>query len=274
MILFAPMTVEVATRPIMKTIGQPGETQNYQNLSMDTPRNKSTHSHSYKISQDFRRKLLITVKTLLLSTCLYTLTPYSKNPKQLTCVHNYSNLEFLYFTNQSLYFTCFTVPVGLLCRYFTHMDRKSHLFTLYNLLLPISLTFEIVVTGLFWCLYFIKKELIVNKRFLQPGFETPLLTELGIHLFPLVLLVIDQLDVPLTKTKGQTIFILSYLTVWSIAVIIAGEMKGKYLYGFMELFGVTPNKIAGFIAAIGIFYSIYSFYINYKTKKQSISGAL
>lgn len=204
------------------------------------------------------------VKILLFSICCYVITPYSDNPKQKEHEHSYSDLGFLYFTNQSLYFTVLTVAIGFIYNF------NSKLFELYNTLLPISLTFEIVVTGLFWGLYFIDKKLIVNANFLKPGYETPILTELGLHLFPLILLILDQIDVELRRTKLQSLFMTCYLILWSGLIIILGNIREKYMYPFMNLFTSEILRLTCFLISILIFNIIYRLYIGYKTKKRLI----
>ncbi|ELA42210.1 uncharacterized protein VICG_00853 [Vittaforma corneae ATCC 50505] len=91
-----------------------------------------------------KKRMIFMTKVILFIICCYAVTPYSNNPKQREYKHTYSDLKFLYFTNQSLYFTVLTVAVGFIYR------LKPRLFKLYNTLLPVALTFEIVVTGVFW----------------------------------------------------------------------------------------------------------------------------
>ncbi|ELA42518.1 uncharacterized protein VICG_00270, partial [Vittaforma corneae ATCC 50505] len=184
-------------------------TQNSSNVQINVELNSylnCNETNDDRLSK-IKKRMIFMTKVILFIICCYAVTPYSNNPKQREYKHTYSDLKFLYFTNQSLYFTVLTVAVGFIYR------LKPRLFEFYNTLLPVALTFEIVVTGVFWSLYFVDKKLIVNTNFLKPGYETPILTELGLHLFPLILLILDQVDVKLRQTRLQSWFMTCYLAL-------------------------------------------------------------
>jgi hypothetical protein len=208
----------------------------------------------------FKKYSTFLIKVSLFIICCYCCTDYSNNPKQLEYIHTYSDVKFLYFTNQSLYFTVFTLIISFIDSY------RLHISEIYNILLPISITLETIVTAMFWSLYFIDRKLIVNKNFLRAGYETPLLTELGVHLFPLILLIIDQIGKRFEKSKARSMFLSFYLILWGGIIVVLGNKRGKYLYPFMNLLPGDFVRIPVFIAVFFLFHWICKCYVKLKTK--------
>lgn len=206
------------------------------------------------------RYAIDTTKIGLFLACLYSTTPYSANPKQKAIEHLYSDIKWLYFTNVALYLTIATVVVGAVYRY------REDIFPVYNVMLPMAISFEVIVTIMFWGLYSIDPKLIVNKNSLIPGNETPWIQELGLHLFPLILLIVDQIGVRIVYHKMQTVTQMSALLLWYLVVNIVAHRRGKFIYPFMN---IIDNNIYRFILMC-IFmpcaYGIHKSYMAIKTR--------
>lgn len=174
----------------------------------------------------------------------------------------YSDIEALYMTNMGLYLSIFAVSIGFI------KQRSTNLAKIYTSILPTVFTIEFGVTTVFWTFYAIDPKFLVNRKFLLEGYQTPLLTELGIHLFPFILLFIDQYNVPMPNDKKQRAFLLIFFTSWITTVVILGETKGKYLYPFMNKFSNGFPKILYFYASIPVFYLIGTTYLRLKTREK------
>lgn len=209
------------------------------------------------------KELIEVLKKILFIICIYAATPFSVNINQRNYIYTYSKLTWVFLSNLSLYLTIFTVSIYYIYRYF---NKNIKLRKLLNNILPTVLTFEIIVTLIFWTLYFYDEKLLINKKFLQPGFTTPLLSQLGIHLFPFVLLFFVQNDIKINKTKEQQIVFFGTLLSWLTALIYFGESKGKYAY---PIFNYLRRNILTFqvsiLFVIIFFYMIHSIYVKLKS---------
>ena len=199
----------------------------------------------------------------LFGACFYSATPYSTNEKYAKIRHPYSDLDFLYFTNISLYLTLLTVVIGIIYRY------KKSFSSIYNVLLPMALSLEIIVTIMFWSLYMIDPALIKNKNSLLPGYETPIITELGQHLFPVILLSINQRQMKIIYHKFQTLAFITLLIIWYTVVTIIAHQRGKYIYRFMSEIKNDQTRFALFCLFIAIAYLIHRTYIKIKARSSS-----
>ncbi|KAM0681514.1 hypothetical protein GINT2_000026 [Glugoides intestinalis] len=214
-------------------------------------------------AKEYRKKLISISKFLLYIICLYSTTKYSKNPKQLEHTHMYSDIEVLYMTNLSLYLTILLVSVGFI-KY-----KSQYLSNIYTTIFPAIFTAEMIVTAGFWTLYFVAPKSLVNKKFLLDEYKTPLLTELGIHLFPFILLFLEQYKVSIPNSKASRLFLLFFFTAWITIVVIFGENRGKYLYPFMNRYPNGFLKILCFFASIPAFYSIGIGYLTLKAQEKN-----
>lgn len=190
-------------------------------------------------------------KLILLSFCIYATTDYSVNPKQKEIKHPYSDLEHLYFTNISLYFTILASVLCLLHRAVGTLARYV------NLALALSPVFNYITTIVFWSLYFIKRELIVCKKYLCPGYETYLITELSLHLFPLILVSLEHVDFKVRRSRSHYYILLGFVAGYCVIVHIAAWYRGCFLYPFLH---VMPPliRIFFFIGMYGLSIMFYN----------------
>lgn len=213
-----------------------------------------------------RPLFLHTVKALLLLVCLYSSTALAENKMQRLVQHSYSSYPYVYFTTQTLYLSLLTSALGAMYR----ISRKSRswarsvLFGLLNTVMPVTLSLEVITTGVFWPLYFYNKKLVIHPRYTDPGYETPVLTELGKHLFPLAMLLLEQADIPLEKTIYQSLFLVGYLLSYYALVTVFAMKTGKYLYPFLNAMGSEVFRAAFFTCILATGYSVYFYYMRYK----------
>jgi hypothetical protein len=211
---------------------------------------------------------IYSLKALLFCLVLYALSPYSHNPKQDLFIHSYSDCQWLYFTILSVYLTLLTVSIGFIFRltkvYFIQYNSK--IFSFYNNLLPMAITFEIIVTITFWSLYLIDPELIVNKNNLIPGNETPFLEEMGKHAVPIILLLLDQMDVKVIYSSYQNIIQLGFGLIYYGVITVFAKRKGTYLYPFLNLINGEFLRFILFCCFLPLIYGINQIYMRIKLK--------
>lgn len=211
-------------------------------------------------SHVFRSRLLDVLRIILFSICLYSLTPWAENQNMAKHTHTYSNWKMFYFTNQSALLSLVTVAFGFIYRY------RSKCFKIYNTILPTAIAFETFLVTAFWYLYFKYPTALINKKATLPGFETPLLTELGLHLFPLVLLLIDQIDFRIEKTKMQTRYLIGHLSCWVSIATTLRIVKGKFMYPFLNLIKNVYLLGVTFVLFFIVILVIQKTYISLKKK--------
>jgi len=208
------------------------------------------------------------LKFALFVVCIYSVTRFGENPNQRECCHMYSGLYYLYFTFQNVYLAIFTAILGFIYRNSGEKSKKT-VFSAYNTVLPVSIVLSFGVTIVFWSLFFYNKKLIIFWKYTEPGYETYMLTELGQHLFPLLLLLLEQIDIKITQTPYQVYFMMLYLIAYGIAIKIFEMNLGKYIYPGLKFIGNNSFFGASFLFAIMmIYYMIYRLFISLKTKRR------
>lgn len=215
-----------------------------------------------------KQTLLKLLKFGLFVLCIYSVTRFGENPNQRECCHMYSGFYYLYFTFQNVYLATFTAILGFVYRHSSEKIRKT-VFSAYNTVLPVSTVLSFGVTVVFWSLFFYDKKLIIFWKYTEPGYETYMLTELGQHLFPLLLLFLEQIDIKITQTPYQVYFMMLYLITYGIVIKIFAMNLGKYIYPGLRFIGNNSLLGAFFIFTIMmIYYMIYRLFISLKTKRR------
>lgn len=207
-------------------------------------------------------KVVSLIKGSLFFICFYASTKYAANPLVAALSSPYSNLRFLYFTHISLYTTLLTFAVGFIYR------TKRKLFKLYNVLIPLSFTLEFLVTFTFWAIYYHDPCLIKGRIARLPQYQTPVLTELGQHLFPFILIILEQIDVHIQRSRVHTPLIVFFCAIWYTVISIVAKYKnGVYPYPFMK--NIRDEKLR--LALLSLFiisaFTIQKIYILIKTRK-------
>lgn len=204
----------------------------------------------------------VSAELALLSLCIYAATSYSENPRQWEFKDAYSDLKILYFTYISLYYTIITSVTGLV------YVSLGIFRTAFHHMMWTSPVFNSITTSTFWILYFCKREYIVNKRFLKPGYETYLLTELSLHLFPLVLSYMQQFHIELKRSRVHYLVFAVIVATYCAITHVANHMRGAFIYPFLNEMN-SMLRAAFFIGIFGcciLFYNMFMF-VNHRCSK-------
>lgn len=189
-------------------------------------------------------------RSFLIVTSVFSLFDYLENPKALKMGSTYSNYKYLLFTKISLFITIVAAVSGIINR----LTGNYHFVK--NFLLPISFTFEFIVTSVYWTLFVIDKRLIVDKESLVPGNETPLISQLASHIFPLILSCIEYIDFDLKPQWHHLIFFIFFGIFYYTLVTIYASLFGKYVYPFLDHLG-TFQRVLFFVGVAGAGLCVY-----------------
>lgn len=215
-----------------------------------------------------KRSILVSARTALFLVCLYSATPFAQNKMQRLVRHLYSDYHYLYFTNQTLYLSLLTSVLCTAYRLLRKSRLKAIALLVINTMLPVILSLETIKTCLFWSLYFYNKKLVIYPKYTLPGYETPLLTELGMHLFPLFMLLLEQADMPLERTVCQPMLLVSYVLFYYALITAFAARTGKYLYLFLDVMSSEVLRVAFFAGSLAAGYAVYLCYMRCKRKQQ------
>lgn len=208
-------------------------------------------NHSARMQNISMQKVCIaSVKVALLCFCIFACTDASVNPKQKEKPRLYGDMEYLYFTNISLYVTILASATGIIHRLTDRLKRH------FEILTSVSPVCNSATTVTFWGLYFTKRTWIKAADDLRPGCETWLITELSQHLFPLILSYLEQMDMKLTPSRWYYLLFICIIVTWGTVVHIVAYYKGKFLYGFLD----ACNPVDRIFFFVGVFGFCILFY--------------
>lgn len=148
-----------------------------------------------------------------------------------------------FLTNLLLAYSLVVFGVGVAA----HLTKLAALFNLKNLLHPIGMALEFVVAVVYWPLRIFFINLLVEDPL---KFKLPLLTDLCIHLMPVVLLFIDYLAFlpPWTLSTPTALTVMAVLTAgywWWLKQLIAPG--GTYPYNFLNV-DTEQERVVVFVA--------------------------
>ncbi|KAI5956390.1 hypothetical protein KGF54_000865 [Candida jiufengensis] len=156
--------------------------------------------------------------------------------------------QFQFLTNLSLIYSIITFVIGAIA----HLFKSEYLFLLKNDLHPIGLALESIVAGVYWPLRLFFLHLLTKD---PSKFKMPIITDLSIHLMPIVSLLIDYLIfMPKWTISINTAlaFVVSFTTFYWFLLknLIDVDKGGRYPYEFMNVEKESSRIIV--FAVVGI----------------------
>lgn len=184
-----------------------------------------------------------TAKILLSIISISSFEPLSNSFRSEVNRIPYTKNEFLHFTSISLFYTIFCVFVGLV------KDWNPVLDQLHKFILPTSIVLEMMVTLLFWSLFLTNPSLVKCASFRGARDIVPYYSnEFPKHLFPLIILLMEQSGMDLRRAWKHRIFLIFF----SIAYFVLAEAliicESNYLYPFLRYF-TFRGRVLFFVAA-------------------------
>ncbi|ADM11239.1 uncharacterized protein Eint_030950 [Encephalitozoon intestinalis ATCC 50506] len=196
--------------------------------------------------EKIKRMLKEILKVTLLGFCVYGTLDYALPEQVVQSINRTSGGKFVYLTVLSLYLTIITTVIG----YLTRTKVGKSLETTYKDLLALSFSLEGIVTLLFWILYFINPTLLKSRKLYSEGIQESLLTELSQHLFPLLLLLICQIDVRLKKRKRCISFVFGFGILYFLETWYFYTVDGKWPYPIFKKMNTIGRILFIFMACL------------------------
>lgn len=199
------------------------------------------------------------VKLPLLGLCIYTTTDYAYPKKHMEYIRSLHGGRMLYLTNIAQYLTILTAALG----YLVKMAIMEALTPYYKAVLPVSTTMEGLLTCMFWTLLFIDPKLIKGVESPDPKDRVSLVTDISLHLVPLILLLIDQMDVKLEWNPWCVLYILVLGASYFLHLWYHSRKNGKWEYPILNNMSMS-RRILFFVVAVllGILFYIVLLKIN------------
>lgn len=152
-----------------------------------------------------------------------------------------------FLTNLSLVYSMIVFAIGFLAHFF----HNQLLYDIKNLIHPVGIALESIVAIVYWPLRIWFLHLLVKDSKIR----IPLVTDLAIHLMPIVSLLIDYLVFmpKWTITNTTAFFIISQLTVgywFLLKYLIDHENGGSYPYVFLNVDSDQKRLFVFFIISI------------------------
>ncbi|RLV90802.1 hypothetical protein JA1_004291 [Spathaspora sp. JA1] len=138
-----------------------------------------------------------------------------------------------FLTNLSLVYSLFVFAIGFIA----HVFHSEVLFNVKNNLHPIALALETIVAIIYWPLRLFFLNLLTSD---PSSFKIGWLTDLSIHLMPVVSLLVDYLvfmpkwTIKTSSALGLVIFLTS-MYWYLLKTLIDIEKGAKYPYAFLEV---------------------------------------
>ncbi|KAH9411755.1 FAR-17a/AIG1-like protein [Ordospora pajunii] len=140
------------------------------------------------VSKRYFQMLTEILKGVLLLLCVYGASDYSQTKESIDLSNRIAGGNHVYLTYISLYMTIITLFLSYLVKHFGFSSING----IYRDALAITLPIEALVTSVFWTLNSIDPTLLKDRDLYLAGIRTPFISELSIHLVPMILLLADQ----------------------------------------------------------------------------------
>ncbi|KAI5147999.1 hypothetical protein ENBRE01_0059 [Enteropsectra breve] len=134
--------------------------------------------------------------------------------------------EYFFFTNIALCYTILVVALGLVGMMWKQTQR------IYRFTLSTAIVLEIMVTITFWILYLIDPKHVIEDH----DSNSRLIGEFPKHVFPLVILLIEQRGISLAKSGYHRLFIVVFVTIYYLLSELYLHISSGFLYPFFKVF--------------------------------------
>ncbi|KHN70083.1 hypothetical protein CWI42_030990 [Ordospora colligata] len=206
-------------------------------------------------SKRYFQMLTEILKGVLLLLCVYGASDYSQTKENIDLSNRIIGGNHVYLTYISLYMTIITLFLSYLVKHFGFSSIKS----IYRDALAITLPIEALVTSVFWTLNAIDPTLLKDKDLYSAGIRTPLISELSIHLVPMVLLLADQFG---TEIKHKNHHYHALIIIPLVYLFIIHYVYWANSYWIYPFLGSIPAVMRIgltliFIVVILIYYNLF-----------------
>jgi len=183
--------------------------------------------------------------------------------KENEYIHFFTEFKFMYLTNMFLVLSVLTVLLGISNRKFSNLTR------LYKTSLALMLCFQFIIVAFFWIPFLINQNYFNINQDGRQGFYM-LVYELPKHVFPLVMVLIEQLKVDISFSVYHLIMLFSILAVMALISELVIYHRSFFIYPAFKKFGFAL-RIG--IYTLGVFLG-FLVYFGYTLIKDQIFRAM
>lgn len=151
--------------------------------------------------------------------------------------------DLLFFTHIGLFYTIFCILTGLF------KDSNKTIQMVYEFVLATSVVLEIIITALFWTLFYINPGFVKDEYMKNKTLKVKYLVEMPKHLFPLVILVLELSHLQLHRSPSHKIFFIFFCTSYCLLLEIYFLCTKTFLYPFLGLMNLFCRL--GFFVVMG-----------------------
>ncbi|KAF9764843.1 UPF0641 membrane protein [Nosema granulosis] len=234
----------------------------------------NTESSLNSLFVGVKYKILV-LRSLLLSLCIYGCLDYCLPQEIRDYIASVHGGKYLYLTNMCLYFTVGTLVVGMSVRYFSCKGLVVSYINLVSVVLPL----ELLVTVLFWTLFLIDPTLVRDKDLYEQGVRVDLLSDLSMHLFPFIALLLEQYDIKIVREKSHVLFFSIFCVFYFLLCLAFSRANGFWVYPILDklspvgkimLFAFSNLFVVAFYELFVFLSSKKTFFIFSKDSKREI----
>ncbi|KAG5859364.1 FAR-17a/AIG1-like protein [Encephalitozoon hellem] len=186
------------------------------------------------------------LKGALLIFCVYGGTDYSQPREWIDFVNKLAGGSHIYITQIGLYMTVITLLLSYCVKHMGALAFKE----VYRDFISVTLPMEALVTTVFWTLNFINPTLLKNREFYMAGIRTPLICEVSLHLFPFLVLLIDQVGVDIYEKKRHYLFFGIFGIVYFIVIHHFQKLNDYWVYPFLGYMTMLMRAVFVFVAIL------------------------
>ncbi|KAK1349138.1 FAR-17a/AIG1-like protein [Hamiltosporidium tvaerminnensis] len=167
--------------------------------------------------------------------------------------------------------TILTLIFGLVIRY-ARLDKNGNIFkyvsSFHTFLLSLIIPVEMTITILFWVLYLKDPTLLISKEFYERNIKIRLFSNLCMHLFPFILLIIEIIDTNIKRSNIHLIAIIIFSITYYFWVSFIASMNKRWPYPLLDgLNGIGRLLIFTAVTLLTVSFYETIMYLAGKTKK-------
>ncbi|KAF7682642.1 hypothetical protein TCON_2134 [Astathelohania contejeani] len=212
---------------------------------------------------------LFTAKAIGLFLCMYAGSEWSMPKEMIKALEEAKIGRLQFLTIIGLYFTILTLFQGLIINILYKNTRTQSrinraLNNIYSFSMSIVLPLEMIITVFFWILNFINPKLLFHEDMYKRNIHVSAFTNLCLHLFPLILLLLNLLEIDINRCYLHKIVLIKCSLIYYIWIFFVARENKRWPYAFMDKLTNTQHAILYIFssAVLIIFYEIAAFISN------------
>ncbi|EQB62355.1 integral membrane [Vairimorpha apis BRL 01] len=185
-------------------------------------------------------------RLFFLITCTYGTTDYCL-PKEIVNHNNtFYGSKYIYLTNICLYITVTCLFMGNMVRQL----RVQGLLEIYRHTLCLMLPLNCLVSILFWTLFYIDPTLIRDKDLYNKNIRISLFSDLCVHLFPFLSLLVEHKGLIIKSHPCHCIFYILFTVTYYFICYYFSKLNNMWVYPLLGKLDLKNRILLFFFSTI------------------------